>query len=55
MSCPMAFDNQGATWLQNTNLLANPYFGEMMLRCGSVDAVISNPVAENTRKVNTHE
>lgn len=33
--CPMAFDNKGAIWLQSSSQLANPYFGEMMLRCGS--------------------
>lgn len=33
--CPMAFDNQGADWLQNQDELANPYFGASMLRCGS--------------------
>lgn len=32
--CPMAFDNKGAYWLQNKEELANPYFGNVMLRCG---------------------
>ncbi|MCC5880040.1 MAG: efflux RND transporter periplasmic adaptor subunit [Idiomarina sp.] len=34
MFCPMAFDNQGAFWLQPDNRLLNPYFGSSMLRCG---------------------
>ncbi len=34
--CPMAFDNQGATWLQAGEAIANPYFGAKMLRCGSI-------------------
>ncbi|RUO24336.1 efflux RND transporter periplasmic adaptor subunit [Aliidiomarina minuta] len=34
MFCPMAFDNQGAYWLQPDNRLLNPYFGGSMLRCG---------------------
>lgn len=38
--CPMAFDNQGATWLQANEETANPYFGKMMLRCGDVIEVI---------------
>jgi Cu(I)/Ag(I) efflux system membrane fusion protein len=38
--CPMAFDNQGATWLQADEETANPYFGKMMLRCGDVIEVI---------------
>ena len=34
--CPMAFDNAGATWLQTDSDILNPYFGEVMLRCGEV-------------------
>ncbi len=34
--CPMAFDNRGAAWIQNTKEINNPYFGEMMLRCGEI-------------------
>jgi Cu(I)/Ag(I) efflux system membrane fusion protein len=32
--CPMAFDDQGAYWLSNQPDILNPYFGDMMLRCG---------------------
>ncbi|MDA0373171.1 MAG: efflux RND transporter periplasmic adaptor subunit [Planctomycetota bacterium] len=32
--CPMAFDDTGAVWLQVEPVLANPYFGDEMLRCG---------------------
>jgi Cu(I)/Ag(I) efflux system membrane fusion protein len=39
-NCPMAFDNQGATWLQADEETTNPYFGKMMLRCGDVMEVI---------------
>ncbi len=35
--CPMAFDNQGAFWLSNSDEILNPYFGEAMLRCGNVE------------------
>ncbi len=38
--CPMAFNNTGAYWLSNTKEIANPYFGDKMLRCGRVDAEI---------------
>ncbi len=34
--CPMAFDNAGAIWLQDSEEIANPYFGEMMLGCGEI-------------------
>lgn len=35
MRCSMAFDNQGASWLQNSTETANPYFGSSMFACGS--------------------
>lgn len=34
--CPMADDNKGAYWISRESKIANPYFGEMMLRCGEV-------------------
>jgi Cu(I)/Ag(I) efflux system membrane fusion protein len=33
-SCPMAFDNKGAEWLQQSDKIANPYFGQAMPGCG---------------------
>lgn len=38
--CPMAFDNRGARWLQRDRTVANPYFGDAMLRCGAVEATV---------------
>jgi Cu(I)/Ag(I) efflux system membrane fusion protein len=40
LRCPMAFDNAGANWLQDNKDVTNPYFGEMMLKCGSVEDMI---------------
>jgi len=34
--CPMAFDDEGAFWLSESDQILNPYFGDMMLRCGEV-------------------
>ena len=34
--CPMAFNNTGAYWLAAEAEINNPYFGSMMLHCGSV-------------------
>lgn len=34
--CPMAFDNQGASWLQVSKEIRNPYFGASMLSCGEL-------------------
>ncbi len=32
--CPMAFDDAGAYWLSSQKEIANPYFGDAMLKCG---------------------
>ena len=40
VKCPMAFNNQGAFWLQDNNDTLNPYFGKAMLRCGEVISTI---------------
>jgi Cu(I)/Ag(I) efflux system membrane fusion protein len=34
--CPMAFSNEGAYWLSDEAQIRNPYFGDKMLTCGSV-------------------
>ena len=34
--CPMAFNNTGAYWLASEKEINNPYFGDRMLRCGTV-------------------
>ena len=33
--CPMAFNDQGALWIQAEGKVANPYFGASMLFCGN--------------------
>ncbi|OJJ19209.1 hypothetical protein BKI52_20570 [marine bacterium AO1-C] len=38
--CPMAFDNEGAFWLSDKEEIRNPYFGDKMLKCGSVKETI---------------
>jgi hypothetical protein len=35
--CPMAFNNSGAYWLSDNAVIRNPYFGDKMLTCGSVE------------------
>ncbi len=40
MRCPMANNNQGARWLSFENEVRNPYYGDMMLTCGSVTETI---------------
>lgn len=34
--CPMAFNNEGGYWLSDVAEIRNPYFGDKMLTCGSV-------------------
>lgn len=38
--CPMANNNEGAYWLSNEKEIKNPYFGDMMLTCGSVKETV---------------
>lgn len=38
--CPMAKNNEGAFWLSTSNEIRNPYFGDQMLTCGSVEEEI---------------
>jgi len=34
--CPMAFNDTGANWLDTSETIINPYFGDEMLHCGEV-------------------
>lgn len=36
MHCPMANEDKGANWLSTTEEVLNPYYGDLMLRCGEV-------------------
>lgn len=38
--CPMAKNNTGADWLSSEKQIRNPYFGDQMLTCGSVQDTI---------------
>ncbi len=40
--CPMAFDYEGADWLQKDDQINNPYEGSRMLTCGAVNAVLGS-------------
>jgi Cu(I)/Ag(I) efflux system membrane fusion protein len=37
--CPMAFD-EGGFWLSTDSNVLNPYFGDKMLKCGSMELTI---------------
>lgn len=38
--CPMAFNDTGAAWLSSSDQVLNPYFGDAMLRCGTVQETL---------------
>ncbi|MBC2593205.1 DUF3347 domain-containing protein [Ruficoccus amylovorans] len=46
LHCPMAFDGKGASWIQDDKSVANPYYGQKMLRCGSVQKQIAGETSE---------
>ncbi len=39
--CPMALNNEGAYWFSEVKEIRNPYFGDKMLKCGSVVETIN--------------
>ncbi|OSY89297.1 RND transporter [Tenacibaculum holothuriorum] len=39
--CPMADSDKGGFWLSKENKVLNPYFGDMMLKCGAVKETIN--------------
>lgn len=36
--CPMAFDDKGGDWISDKKEIMNPYFGDVMLKCGILKA-----------------
>ena len=40
--CPMALNDQGAYWLTTEKKIINPYYGESMLTCGSIEKTINS-------------
>lgn len=38
--CPMAFGDEGASWISSSKEINNPYLGEKMLQCGNVEDTI---------------
>ena len=38
--CPMAFDDTGAYWFSTSEEILNPYYGDAMLHCGTIQKTI---------------
>lgn len=53
--CPMAFDNRGARWLQDSEDVLNPYFGAEMLQCGAVENRIATTAESPGEDHSKHE
>ena len=39
--CPMAFENEGAHWVQRGERVDNAYFGDAMRTCGSIEETVA--------------
>lgn len=44
--CPMAFKNQGGHWLQDGEVIANPYYPTSMKRCGELKRAVETVAAK---------
>jgi len=55
IKCPMAFNGRGATWLQSSTKIINPYFGSTMLRCGLVVETLSGQEISTSHGGHDHE
>jgi Cu(I)/Ag(I) efflux system membrane fusion protein len=51
--CPMAFNNRGAYWLQQSDTTENPYYGSMMFRCGTKTETLA--IGTQSKKEHDHE
>ena len=45
--CPMAFENKGGYWLQDSDDIQNPYFGPKMLKCGEMKNEYGREIKES--------
>ncbi len=41
-NCPMANNDQGADWLSRDKNIRNPYYGSLMMTCGTVEGIFQN-------------
>lgn len=48
--CPMAFSGEGGYWIQESDKIANPYFGGKMLGCGEVKKTFGRKVVKSESK-----
>ena len=54
--CPMAMDNEGADWISTEKQIRNPYFGDKMMKCGSVTGTFPMEMEETpAASTNVHQ
>ena len=53
--CPMAMDNEGANWISTEEQIQNPYFGDKMMKCGSVTGTFPMEMEVPAASTNTHQ
>lgn len=49
INCPMAFNNNGATWMSNSTIIKNPYLSDAMLNCGELIDTIDFKIKSTTK------
>ena len=54
LHCPMALGSRGASWLQPRAQVNNPYYGESMLRCGSVTDTLATEASTMKKRNHNH-
>ncbi|KAA3640414.1 MAG: efflux RND transporter periplasmic adaptor subunit [Bacteroidetes bacterium] len=58
--CPMAMNDEGADWISKEEQIKNPYFGDKMMKCGSVTGTFpmvmetTGTTAQNSMKFHNH-
>jgi Cu(I)/Ag(I) efflux system membrane fusion protein len=53
--CPMAFDGEGGYWFQDSETIANPYFGSEMLECGDVQKTFGREITRTEPQGSVHQ
>ncbi|MEN8858619.1 MAG: efflux RND transporter periplasmic adaptor subunit [Flavobacteriaceae bacterium] len=49
--CPMAGNEKGASWISKEAIVKNPYFGDEMLTCGSIEDTIDENYKNKSIKI----
>jgi len=53
--CPMAFGGKGGYWFQDSETIANPYFGSKMINCGDIQKEFGRKIIKTEPKGSGHQ